>query len=40
MTMGEHFGLTVGQWNEAMAIIKTYLAAANPKNPKALGILN
>jgi hypothetical protein len=33
---GEHFGLTVGEWNESMAIIKTYLAAANPKNPKAL----
>lgn len=33
---GEHFGLIVGEWNESMAIIKTYLTAANPKNPKAL----
>jgi hypothetical protein len=33
---GEHFGLTVGEWNESMAIIKTYLAAANPKTPKSL----
>ena len=32
---GEHFGLIVGEWNEAMAIINAYLAAANPKNPKA-----
>jgi hypothetical protein len=33
---GEHFGLVVGEWNESMAIIKTYLAAADPKKPKAL----
>ena len=32
----EHFGLIVGEWNEAEAIISTFLAAANPKNPKAL----
>lgn len=32
----EHFGLIVGEWNESMAIIKTYLAAADPKTPKAL----
>ena len=33
---GEHFGLTVGEWNESMAIIKTYLAAASPKTTKSL----
>ena len=33
---GEHFGLIVGEWNESMAIIKTYLTAANPKIPKSL----
>jgi hypothetical protein len=32
----EHFGLTVGEWNESMAIITTYLAAANPKTSKSL----
>lgn len=33
---GEHFGLIVGEWNESMAIIKTYLTAANPKSQKGL----
>ena len=33
---GEHFGLIVGEWNEAMAIISTFLAASNPKNSKTL----
>ena len=33
---GEHFGLTVGEWNESMAIIKTFLTAADPKSAKAL----
>lgn len=32
----EHFGLTVGDWNESMAIIKTYLAASDPKTKSAL----
>jgi hypothetical protein len=27
----EHFGLTVGEWNETSAIITTFLTASNPK---------
>ena len=32
----DHFGLIAGEWNEAIAIIKTYIAAANHKAPKTL----
>jgi BMFP domain-containing protein YqiC len=30
------FGLTAGEWNESLAIIKTYLLAANHKAPRIL----
>ncbi len=32
----EHFGLIVGEKNESMAIISTYLEASDPKAPKTL----
>lgn len=31
-----HFGLLAGEWNEGMAIVKTYIASANPKAVRTL----